>query len=118
MIAYIANVIQRKSFSKLGEGVTFKIRCLLYSKILQKNMGWFDERDNSTGILTSVMASDAQNVNAAASQSLGPMVEGFFSMVGGIAIGCVLSWQIALICLGLIMIFIFSMAAAQIAIKK
>ena len=59
LIAYVASVIQKKSFSKLGEGVTYKIRCVLYSKILQKHMGWFDLRDNATSVLTATMAEES-----------------------------------------------------------
>lgn len=87
LIAYVATVIQKKSFSKLGEGVTYKIRCILYSKILQKHIGWFDLRENATSILTSSMAEESQNINMAAGQSVAPTVEGFFAMFGGIAIG-------------------------------
>ena len=33
---------QKLSFGVIGENVTMKIRGELYSKVLQKEMGWFD----------------------------------------------------------------------------
>jgi hypothetical protein len=36
-----------------------KIRKQLYSKILSKHMGWFDEKENTPGVLSATMASDA-----------------------------------------------------------
>jgi len=56
----------------LGSNVTLKIRELLYAKILEKNLGWFDHRDNSSGILTSTMASDTSLINGVSTESLGP----------------------------------------------
>jgi hypothetical protein len=44
------------SFGNLGENVTLKIRKELYFKILEKNIGWFDFRENGSSVLTSAMA--------------------------------------------------------------
>ena len=46
-------------FGILGEAVTLKIRKQLYGRILQKHIGYFDEKDNAPGNLSSTMASDA-----------------------------------------------------------
>ena len=35
----------------------------LYKSILQKNIGWFDEKDNTPGVLSSTMATEAQTIN-------------------------------------------------------
>lgn len=56
VIVYVSALIQKKSFSKLGETVTYKVRTLLYADILTKNIGWFDLKDNSTGVLTATMS--------------------------------------------------------------
>ena len=47
---------QKYCFALLGENVTLGVRCLLYENILMKNIGWFDLRENSAGVLTSSMA--------------------------------------------------------------
>lgn len=72
---WVGIYLRSHSFSTLGDSVTNKIRKLLYIKILEKNMGWFDDRDNSVGVLTNVMSSDTALLNGAGSESLGPMVE-------------------------------------------
>mmetsp|Transcript_39000 Transcript_39000/g.59342 ORF Transcript_39000/g.59342 Transcript_39000/m.59342 type:complete len:297 (-) Transcript_39000:1404-2294(-) len=59
LIAFISlffGHFQKFSFGKLGANITDKLRKLLYAKILEKNLGWFDERENSTSVLTSAMA--------------------------------------------------------------
>lgn len=56
----------------MGENVTLGVRELLYKNILMKNIGWFDLRENSTGVLSSAMASDTAVINGVSSESLGP----------------------------------------------
>jgi len=59
-------------FGSMGATLTLKIREVLYINILTKHMGWFDERDNSSGVLTSTLAADASLIQGASSESLGP----------------------------------------------
>jgi len=49
---------QKFAFGVVGENITLKIRERLYSSILKKHIGWFDERENAPGVLTTVLASD------------------------------------------------------------
>ena len=43
--------------------MTLKIRQVLYFSILQKNIGWFDNKDNGPSVLTSAMASETAIIN-------------------------------------------------------
>jgi len=56
----------------LGAKVTYQMRATLYNSIMSKNIGWFDLRENSVGILSSAMASDTSLVNGVSSESIGP----------------------------------------------
>ena len=47
----------------------------LYAAIVKKNIGWFDTRDNAPGILTSVLASEAQLLNGASTEGLAVVIE-------------------------------------------
>ena len=57
--AFVTGFCQKFSFGIIGENVTTNIRKHLYIKIIEKHQGWFDFRDNSPGVLTSALASDA-----------------------------------------------------------
>jgi ATP-binding cassette subfamily B (MDR/TAP) protein 1 len=95
-IAATANGIgvftQKISFSTLGNNVTVEIRKILYSNILQKNIGWFDDRENAPSVLTSTITTDTALINGVSTESLGPMAEAFFSLFGGIAVGFYYCW--------------------------
>ena len=99
--AMIGVIINKTGFGILGQNVTLEIRILLYKSILRKNIGWFDERDNATSVLTSAMAEDTSVLNGVSTESLGPMVDACCAVLGGIAIGFVFTWKMSLVCLGI-----------------
>jgi len=79
-------------FGFLGEGVTLKVRTLLYKSILEKNLGFFDDRENNASVLTSSMAQDSSLINGVSTESLGPYTDAFFALFGGLAIGFYWCW--------------------------
>ena len=97
--AFLSSVIQKSSFGALGENVTLSIRRLLYANILSKNIGWFDDRENSPGVLTSAMATDTSIINGVSTESLSPQLEGGLALVVGLVFGFVWCWQMSLVML-------------------
>ena len=84
--------IKRFYFGCLGANSTYAIRDLMYKEILKKNMGWFDQRENSSGTLLSAMAQDSTIINGVSAESLGPAFQGGFAVVGGIAFAFYYCW--------------------------
>ena len=72
--------------------MTLKIRTILYQSILEKDIGFFDYRENNASVLTSAMAQDTSVINGASSESLGPYTEALFALLAGIIFGFVYSW--------------------------
>ena len=54
----IAMAIRGSAFGFLSNNVTLKIRTILYNSILEKDIGFFDYRENNASVLTSAMAQD------------------------------------------------------------
>ena len=52
----LAVVFEKTVFGITGENITLKMRETLYESIIKKHIGFFDDRDNSPGILTTVLA--------------------------------------------------------------
>lgn len=84
--------LQRYMFGSLGNRVTHKIRDLLYAKIMEKNIGWFDHRDNGPSVITSSMAKDTSLVNGVSTESIGPIAEAGCALVAGLGIGFYFCW--------------------------
>ncbi|CDW80084.1 abc transporter family protein [Stylonychia lemnae] len=98
--AFLTGFSQKFSFGIIGENVTANIRKGLYRKIIEKHQGWFDERDNAPGVLTSTLASDAQIINGVSTEGLGSILEAICAVLAGIGIGFYFSWRMSLVCIG------------------
>lgn len=99
LLVGVAVVLQKYSFGYLGNKVTLKVRELLYMSILQKNIGWFDNRENGPSVLTSTMSADAAVINGVGGESISPIVESSFGLILGIAIGFYYCPLQAVVCL-------------------
>ncbi len=84
--------INKFSFGVIGENVTLKIRMELYERILRKDIGWFDNKENSGTLLNSIIASDTSVINGVSTESLGTMLESMVGMFSGIGIGFYYCW--------------------------
>lgn len=70
LIALFTGFSQKFCFGVIGENVTLKIRKQLYSSILMKHIGFFDEKENAPGVISSSMASDCQVINGVSAEGL------------------------------------------------
>jgi len=64
----------------------------LYKSILEKHVGFFDERENNASVLTSSMAQDSALINGVSTESLGPYTDAFFALFGGLVVGFYWCW--------------------------
>lgn len=98
--AFFFTFNQLISFGTISENVTLKMRIDLYTSILAKNIGWFDDKDNTPGILSSTMATEAQTVNGVVAGGLATSLQAFFSVMTGVVLGFYFNWKVSLVCLG------------------
>jgi ATP-binding cassette subfamily B (MDR/TAP) protein 1 len=57
--SFVFTFLQIFPFGVIGENVTLMMRKNLYGSILRKHIGWFDSQDNTPGVLSAAMASEA-----------------------------------------------------------
>ena len=55
---------QTLCFSVSGESLTRRVRYLTFKAMLQQEIGWFDDNQNTTGILVGTLSDDGRNVQA------------------------------------------------------
>jgi len=75
--------------------VTLKVRNLVYVSILNKHIGWFDNRDNSPSVISATLAKDTSIVNGVSTESISPSLEGGMAFVIGLCIGFYYSWEMS-----------------------
>jgi ATP-binding cassette subfamily B (MDR/TAP) protein 1 len=95
--AFFCGFGQKFAFGVIGENVTANIRKELYRNVLQKHLGWFDERENAPGVITTTLSSDAQVINGVSTEGLASIIDAIFAVLVGIVIGFFFSWRMALI---------------------
>ena len=99
ILSFFTAVSQKFCFGVIGENVTMKIRKQLYAGILSKHMGWFDDKNNSPGVLSATMASDAQTINGVSAEGLASTLEGMFAVLTGVVVGFIYNWKMSVVCL-------------------
>jgi len=79
------------AFGKLGENLTYSIRNILYLNILEKNIGFHDERENNASVLSASMATDSAYIYGC-TENAGPYLEAFFALMTGLVFGFYFCW--------------------------
>nr|XP_006814547.1 PREDICTED: LOW QUALITY PROTEIN: multidrug resistance protein 2-like [Saccoglossus kowalevskii] len=70
VIQGLGYLIQNTMFGKSGEELTMRLRYLTFTTMLHQEIGWFDRHTNSTGALTTKLASEASLVQGVASEGV------------------------------------------------
>jgi ATP-binding cassette subfamily B (MDR/TAP) protein 1 len=63
-LSLLLNIGQHYNFGAMGEYLTKRIREQILEKILTFEIGWFDQDENSTGVICSLLAKDANIVSS------------------------------------------------------
>ena len=106
--------LQTFFFTLAGEYLTARLREWTFKAMLRQEMGWFDDKFNSTGALTTRLASDAAQVQGATGSRLGVLIQVAFSLLLSVAIAFAYSWSLTFIIIGFVPIV---MAAGAIQVK-
>lgn len=67
---FFSDVPQGYTFAKSGELLTRRLRKIGFQAMLGQDIGWFDDRKNSPGALTTRLATDASQVQGVRPGSL------------------------------------------------
>ena len=82
--------------------------------MLRQEMGWFDDKFNSTGALTTRLAGDTAQVQGATGSRLGVLIQVIFSLLLSLAIAFAFSWSLTFIIIAFVPIV---MLAGALQIK-
>lgn len=99
VITVIVHAIEHLCFGIMGERLTLRVREKMFSAILSNEIGWFDDANNTSSMLSSRLESDAtllRNIvvdrNTILLQNVGLVVTSFI-------IAFILNWRITLVVL-------------------
>ncbi|XP_059026987.1 phosphatidylcholine translocator ABCB4 isoform X3 [Mustela lutreola] len=70
IISFFTFFLQGFTFGKAGEILTTRLRSLAFRAMLRQDMSWFDDHKNSTGALSTRLATDASQVQGIATEAI------------------------------------------------
>ncbi|XP_024922248.3 ABC transporter B family member 15-like isoform X1 [Ziziphus jujuba] len=97
VFALLLPLIQHFSFAYMGEYLTKRTRERILSKILTFEVGWFDRTENSTGIICSRIAKDANAMRSLLGDRISLLVQSCAAVIIAWTLGLFIAWRLAII---------------------
>lgn len=95
--AFLGNFFQLGMLGISGERLSRRLRQQSFRQLLKQDMGFFDEKENSLGALTTRLATEAAMVRGIAGDSLGALTFALSSIITGFLVAYLACWRVALV---------------------
>lgn len=115
--AGIANFFVGNLFSIMGEFLAKSMRVKCFEKFLSVQMSYYDISENNPGTLLTKLASDTLKINGIALSMFAVLLETLITLLVGLILSLIFSWQLSLLCLGFVP-FIILASAMNLRIQK
>uniref|UniRef100_A0A8C3RHT2 ATP binding cassette subfamily B member 11 n=1 Tax=Cyanoderma ruficeps TaxID=181631 RepID=A0A8C3RHT2_9PASS len=97
VLSFFTQFLQGYTFAKSGELLTRRLRKVGFQAMLGQDIGWFDDRKNSPGALTTRLATDASQVQGATGSQIGMIVNSITNIGVAMIIAFYFSWKLSLV---------------------
>jgi ATP-binding cassette subfamily B (MDR/TAP) protein 1 len=114
----IANIFQSIGFGSSAEKLTARLRFMSFESMLRQEVGWYDKDENSTGILTSRLSKESQDIQGLSGATLGTILQTAINLGLSCIISLVYGWKLALVVIACIPIVMFAGYINVAAISK
>ncbi|KAH7676289.1 Xenobiotic-transporting ATPase protein [Dioscorea alata] len=101
-VSFVALPATTYLFGIAGAKLIRRIRLMTFEKIINMEIEWFDDPENSSGAIGARLAADAATVRGLVGDALSLLVQNITTLVTGLVIAFAASWQLSLIILALI----------------
>ncbi|CAK4421680.1 unnamed protein product [Aphanomyces euteiches] len=94
---FIALAVQCHQFALVCERLTARIRGMCFRSMLRQDIGWFDDATNSSGALTTRLATDSGAIRVMTAETLNAVLIYFSTLSVTFAICFYYSWRMTLV---------------------
>ncbi|KAM7274773.1 hypothetical protein ACFE04_016639 [Oxalis oulophora] len=89
-------------FSVAGYKLVQRVRAMCFEKVVNMEVSWFDEPENSSGAIGARLSTDAASLRALVGDALSQIVQNIATAFAGLIIAFVACWELAFIVLVLL----------------
>ncbi|EPS73821.1 hypothetical protein M569_00935, partial [Genlisea aurea] len=89
-------------FGMAGNRLIKRVRLMCFEKVVNMEIGWFDEAEHSSGIIGAKLSGDAAIVRSLVGDAVGQMVQDLSSLIVGLVIAFDACWQLSLIIIAIV----------------
>lgn len=108
VVSFIAYPSRTYLFGIAGNKLIQRIRLMCFEKVVNMEIGWFDEPENSSGVVGARLSTDAALIRALVGDALAQLVQDAAAALVGLAIAFAASWQLSLIIVAMIPLLFLS----------
>ncbi|XP_038296962.1 ATP-binding cassette sub-family B member 5 isoform X1 [Canis lupus familiaris] len=101
VISFVSYFFQGLFYGRAGEILTMRLRHLAFKAMLYQDISWFDDKENSTGALTSILAIDIAQIQGATGSRIGVLTQNATNMGLSIIISFIYGWEMTLLILSI-----------------
>uniref|UniRef100_A0A8C7B913 ATP-binding cassette sub-family B member 5 n=2 Tax=Neovison vison TaxID=452646 RepID=A0A8C7B913_NEOVI len=101
VICFVSYFIQGLFYGRAGEILTMRLRHLAFKAMLYQDISWFDDKENSTGALTTVLAIDIAQIQGATGSRVGVLTQNATNMGLSVIISFIYGWEMTLLILSI-----------------
>ncbi|KAF3449391.1 hypothetical protein FNV43_RR10119 [Rhamnella rubrinervis] len=99
VLTVIVHAIEHLCFGTMGERLTLRVREMMFSAILKNEIGWFDDTNNTSSMLSSRLESDATLLRTIVVDRTTILLQNVGLLVASLIIAFILNWRITLVVL-------------------
>eukprot|EP01106_Pelomyxa_sp_JSP_P011777 TRINITY_DN3115_c0_g1_i4.p1 TRINITY_DN3115_c0_g1~~TRINITY_DN3115_c0_g1_i4.p1 ORF type:complete len:592 (-),score=144.81 TRINITY_DN3115_c0_g1_i4:216-1991(-) len=103
--SFLVWLLQLSMLTYSSEVLTVSLRHASFNALTRQDIAWFDNADNSVGVLTTKLSSEATLVNGVVGSVVSIVANAVTSLVIGVVIALVGCWQVALVVIAMLPIF-------------
>uniref|UniRef100_A0A2K6URP3 ABC-type xenobiotic transporter n=1 Tax=Saimiri boliviensis boliviensis TaxID=39432 RepID=A0A2K6URP3_SAIBB len=101
VISFVSYFMQGLFYGRAGEILTMRLRHLAFKAMLYQDIAWFDEKENSTGALTTILAIDIAQIQGATGSRIGVLTQNATNMALSVIISFIYGWEMTLLILSI-----------------
>ncbi|KKK13548.1 hypothetical protein ARAM_001719 [Aspergillus rambellii] len=108
LVTFVLFGTQGVMFAVSSEKLIRRARSQTFRVLLGQDIAFFDEEENSTGALTSALATDIKNLAGISGATLATLLIVTMNLFGSLAVAMALGWKLALVCSSAVPVLLLS----------